>query len=126
MTEHSFTRSVNEKLRAFGIYVLKLNCSFAKGVPDCWYSGSLADLWAEFKYIPKARKTLDPTKLLSAHQLEWLNARHGEGRDVAVIIGNPNGCLALDNGQWNEPQCFSASLSKEQIVSWIRQKVQKQ
>lgn len=54
-----------------------------------WYSGSKADLWVEYKFLPTVPQTaiVDPLKLLSVLQHNWIRQRDEEGRNVAVIIG---------------------------------------
>lgn len=124
MTEHAFTRSVNDRLRKRGVYALKLNVRFSGGIPDAWYSAGTADIWIEFKYIPRTpKRSYDPTKLLSSQQRTWLNDRQKEGRNVAVVVGHPAGGYILESGTWNDPQLNPVSLSREQIVDWIFNKV---
>ena len=54
----------------------KQNNAFTSGIPDVWYSGTKADLWVEYKY---GDNTLSPLQKL------WLQRRHAEGRNLAVI-----------------------------------------
>jgi hypothetical protein len=101
--ETNFTTRIHKRL-PLSIYKMKNNNQYTGGIPDVWYSGKSGDLWVEYKYLPKTpvRAVTDPKKLLSALQLQWLNARKEEGRNVAVIIGCPDGGVLLSNGVWNE------------------------
>ena len=90
-----------------------------------WYSGSIADLWIEYKYlgrIPK-RKVVDVPPLLSALQRKWLINRCEEGRYVAVIVGCPNGGVILPGRNWQitySAREFSRTLlSRTEIAKWI-------
>lgn len=105
MREATFSAALRKKLTAEGIYCLKLNLAFTAGVADCWYSGSQADMWSEHKYLqalPK-RVAVQATKLLTPLQQLWLEQRHMEGRNVAVIIGSPQGHLFLPELSWQVP-----------------------
>lgn len=110
MTENGFWQSLRKKLVP-RVYALKLNLRFTAGVPDCWLSGSLEDLWLELKYVQKLPPIVDPTKLLSTLQQEWLVRRHGEGRHVGVLIGSPDGHLYFPGLSWQ------SSVSREK---WIQ------
>lgn len=103
MRESAFTASLRPPLIAAGIYPLKLNLSFQNGVADCWYSGHKRDLWNEQKFLKTLPKTIDPCKLLTPLQQLWLTARAAEGRNVAVIIGSPEGCVWLPGLSWKNP-----------------------
>src|SRR5690606_30995025 len=71
----------------------KMNNPYSSGTPDFWFSGPRGDLWIEYKWLPRTpqRGAVSPPKLLSPLQAKWLEARHGEGRAVGVIIGCPAG-----------------------------------
>ena len=85
------------------IYALKLNISFTAGVPDCWLSGIDGDLWMENKYLQTVPPIVDPTKLLSVLQQQWLLRRHAEGRSVGVLIGSADGHLYFPSLSWLSP-----------------------
>ena len=99
------------------VYHMKNNNQYTGGIPDVYYSGSRYDLWIEYKYLPKipTRAIVDPKKLLSSLQLQWLNGRYDEGRNVAVIIGCPAGGVLLRNKAWETE--MSAVEYKALIVS---------
>lgn len=85
------------------VYRLKMSNPYSNGIPDFWYSGSKADGWVEYKWLPKlSRADVDPRHTLSTLQLLWINGRWREGRLVLVVIGSPQGCAILSNGEWNE------------------------
>lgn len=106
MTEHSYIRSVHRRLKkeAPQVYSWKINDAYQGGVPDAYYS-SERDLWIEYKYLkalPKRPTT--PIKIdLSQLQCDWLENRAKEGRNVAVIVGSPDGSLILPGVSWRDP-----------------------
>lgn len=69
------------------------------GTPDLWLS-KIEDLWLEVKYDGVTKGAIKPK--LSRHQLKWLNDRHREGRNVAVLVGvSPDTAILYMNGEWN-------------------------
>ena len=116
MRESTYLRSVNKKLPG-EIYVWKVADQFTSGVPDCWYSSPDGDLFVEWKYAKSLKRQHKPQ--LSALQKLWLNARLAEGRNVAVIVGSPDGCLTYTNGEWNSAKKVTALLSKDETAAWI-------
>jgi hypothetical protein len=80
----------------------KMHNAYRSGTADVWYSGSLNDLWVEYKYLrclPK-RKPVCMRELLSAQQLRWLNRRYAEGRHVVAILGSPFNSWIYEAGEW--------------------------
>ena len=110
MTETTFWQALRKKLYP-RVYAMKLNLRFMAGVPDVWLSGSEDDLWVELKYMSTLPPVVDPTKLLSTLQQEWLTSRYAEGRCVGVLIGSPDGHLYFHGLSW---QCV---VSREK---WIQ------
>ena len=110
MTENGFWQSLRKKLVP-RIYALKLNLRFVAGVPDCWLSGSKEDLWLELKYVKTLPPIVDPTKLLTVLQQQWLIARRKEGRFVGALIGSSDGHLFFPSLSWQH------SVSREK---WIQ------
>ncbi len=108
MNEHSFIRAVHRQLPV-SMYKWKINDNFQGGVADAYYSDKGGDLWIEYKYIaalPKRSET--PVKLgLTGQQTLWLNTRLAEGRNVAVVVGSPQGHRILVDGAWNAPESTS-------------------
>ncbi len=126
--ENTFIGAVHKHLPP-AVYRMKNHNRYVAGVVDVWYSGNRADLWVEYKFIPRVPKRGDvhPGKLLSALQLEWLVGRHQEGRSVAVVIGCPNGGVILcDPDEWSADLTASEYtqrlLERKAIASWISQK----
>ncbi len=122
--ETTFINALHRKLPK-SVYHMKNNNPYTGGIPDCWYSGQLGDVWVEFKYLPSmpVRADVHPAKLLSALQMEWLNGRYAEGRNVAVIIGAPKGGVLLVDRAWEmslSPQLFASLIrSKDDLIEWI-------
>jgi len=118
--EATFTRYIMSKLPK-EIYKWKIMNSMTNGVPDCYFSGKKGDLWVEMKYktAPKRESTLIKHEL-SALQLQWLNNRQAEGRNVAVVYGTDIGCHIYQHGLFDEPLHRSAfSLTRQAVIEWI-------
>ena len=123
MSESSQTYAINKKIKAAGVYALKIQTMNNNGVPDCWYSGNKNYLFAEMKYIvklPKKSGTLIQPKL-SDLQIEWLGERYTEGRNVCVIIGSPDGwCIQTEPQQWENPILkIELSNTRNEVAEWI-------
>jgi hypothetical protein len=103
VTENTFWQALRKKLVP-RVYALKLNLRFAAGVPDCWLSGTLEDLWLELKYLQSVPPVVDAAKYLSGRQKEWLRSRHSEGRNVGVLIGSPEGHVYYPGVTWEAQQ----------------------
>jgi len=102
MTENTFWQSLRKKLIP-RIYAMKNQAGYVGGIPDCWLSGSRGDVWIENKYLQTVPPIVDPTKLLSALQQQWLHRRHAEGRSVGVLIGSVDGHLYFPSLSWLSP-----------------------
>lgn len=120
--ENTFIAGVNKHLPT--VYFEKTNNPFRSGVADSWYSGELADLWVEYKYIPKIpmrSKAILPD--LSPRQRQWLADRLRENRNVAVIVGCPGGGVLYLNGDWDRPLTaleFQQKIqTRQQLAQWI-------
>ena len=102
-----------------------MNNPYSSGTADGWYSGTAGDLWIEYKFLPRIpqRVSVKPRELLSDLQVEWLNERHGEGRNVAVIIGCPDGGVLLREREWEKELCSQAFQtlirSRSNLAEWI-------
>ena len=102
--ETRFYTTVHRNFKAKFHYE-KNNNPYLCGTPDIWYSGAAADLWVEYKYLNKVpvRADIHVNKMLSKRQLMWLDKRCVEGRNVAVILGTPEGHWVYRYGDWNKP-----------------------
>lgn len=124
--EGTFTRGVHKYLPS-DVYFMKNNNPYLGGPADCWYSAKRADLWVEYKYIPKVPVTADVVPNLSALQTEWLRGRHKEGRNVAVIVGCPDGGVVLRNLKWEKPipraEFVRSIQTRAELAAWIYNEV---
>jgi len=121
--ERRFRQSITKYLKG-KLYVWAINDSWHAGVPDHYYSGSGADLWAEYKYFPTDKARFDLTKpdknpKLTRIQQEWLNKQHDRGRNVRVIVGMPSGGVILLNKEWMEPVTVHNIATREEIANEI-------
>lgn len=106
-TESDYWQKLRKKLKG-RIYTWKINASYVKGVPDCWLSGSLQDLWVENKRVatdspPPVLDLTDHKKYLSVLQQKWLEDRYEEGRHVAVVVFSKVGHVLLLGTAWKNP-----------------------
>ncbi len=106
---------------------MKINMPYTGGVPDLWYSGAKADLWVEYKWEPKLPK-LDtaPVRInLSSLQQFWLAQRYYENRNVAVVLGHPDGAFLMRGLEWMRPwtslEVRQQSTSVRQLAEFIHQ-----
>ena len=118
--ESGFTTAVNKKLPK-EIYIWKVSDKFTGGVPDCYYSSNIRDIWIEFKYLKKMIK--NPKPGLRPLQKKWLNDRHAQGRDVYVVVGSPEGNVVYEDGDWNEAKPSAGMLTRNELVQWIKDKL---
>lgn len=120
--ENRFLQKVNKKVIGYSI---KMNVQFNNGIPDCYYSGVLGDLWVEYKWLPRlpVRDTSEVKIALSPLQSFWLSSRCLEGRNVAVIIGSPEGCVVLTDRQWEQPllckEFKERAVTATSVSEWI-------
>jgi hypothetical protein len=107
------------------IHYEKMHNDFRGGTADAWYSGIGGDLWIEYKFLPRIprRGLIEPQKLLSALQADWLNERRKEGRNVAVIVGCPAGGVLLKGSSWTSTytpdEWRSLIYSVPNLAEWI-------
>lgn len=120
--ETTFTAGVHRHLPS-SLYRMKTHNPYVGGIPDCYYSGQLNDLWVEYKYIPKLTPAQCRLPNLSALQVDWINGRCAEGRSVVVIVGCPDGGVVLADGDWETfltPQQFKDRVqTRKEIADWI-------
>lgn len=124
--ESKFIQKINKLVTG---YKVKLNVQFNNGIPDCYYSGDKGEAWIEYKWVPKlpVRAGTEVHIDLSPGQLLWLHGRCKEGRNIAVIVGSPEGCVVLTDCRWEKP--VSAEQFRNLMVSpadasvWINRHV---
>lgn len=120
--ETTFYRSVHKRLAA-DTYFEKMNNPYRGGTPDVWYSGEAADLWVEYKWLPRVPVRASVKVDLSEKQRLWLDNRYEEGRNVSVILGCKEGGVILTHMEWAEDvdaDLFNALLqSRDEIAQWI-------
>lgn len=100
--ESVFISSVHKHLPKV-LHKEKTNNPYRGGIADCWYSGAKGDLWVEYKYLPSVPKIGDITwqRLgISSLQYDWLSERSEEGRNVAVVVGTPEGGVIYKHREW--------------------------
>ena len=132
--ENQFVSSVHRHLPSIkALHREKMNNEYRGGTADWWYSGNKADLWIEYKFLPRVPQRgivwlckPDVKKPdLSRLQQDWLHSRYGEGRNVAVVIGCPSGGVVLRDLEWE--RAFSAAefvsriQTRDQLADWIEQ-----
>ncbi len=123
MTEAQYTAAIGKKLPP-NVFAWKICARYANGVPDAWYSGKGGDIWIEYKYYPqKLPQTFTPK--LTKLQLRWLRDRRAEGRNVAVIVGSPEGAIVLEDLEWEYRISTSdyTVLSKDEVAAYITRQV---
>jgi hypothetical protein len=127
--ESTFTASINRQKALKETYFEKTNNPFRSGIADFWYSGERGDLWVEYKYEPSLPKIKEYRPDLSPRQLKWLGDRRDEGRNVAVILGLPEGGVIYTDKSWiltfNQDELMARSLSRPEIAQWIFEQVGK-
>ena len=115
--ETTFYTAIN-RLLPRELHKEKMNNPYRGGTADMWYSGNRGDLWVEYKWLAHhPRGEFKPD--LSALQIQWLSARHKEGRNVAVIIGCTKGVMILRHPDWNYPVKPNFTLSRHEAAAWI-------
>lgn len=122
--ENTFISSVHRHLPPVGdLHREKMNNPYRSGTADWWYSGLRADLWVEYKFLPKipVRAAILPD--LSELQKLWLRGRYNEGRNVAVIVGCPQGGVIFQDMSWESPMSpekFQQLLiSRQALARWL-------
>ena len=120
--ERRFRQSITKFLKS--IYCWSINDSWHAGVPDHYYSGSGADLWAEYKFFPKDKTKFDLTRppkspKLTRAQQNWLNSQHDRGRQVRVIVGFPGGGVILKDKEWMHPVEIQTLWTRQEIATEI-------
>jgi hypothetical protein len=113
--ESTFYRGVHRLFKRIVPYFEKMSNPFVSGTADVWYSGDRGDLWIEYKFIPRIPRNAEILPDLTPRQIRWLNGRHDEGRNIAVVVGCPEGCVMYRNKEWLVP--LSGAEFKERLIS---------
>lgn len=126
--ESTFIRQIH-RLLPMSVYRMKNNNPYVAGIPDCYYSGAGGDLWVEYKFVAKL-PVRAPVKIeLSALQSSWLYGRADEGRNVAVIVGSPEGAVIFrveDLGPDVTADQFRAAMTpRQEVAKWITEQTMK-
>lgn len=104
-------------------YAEKMNNPWRSGTADVWYSGDRGDLWVEYKFIERIPRSAEILPDLTPRQRRWLNNRHDEGRNVAVVLGTPTGGVIYRNKEWMRPRDHETMsgllVPKDEIARWI-------
>jgi len=110
------------------VYSMKNNNPFISGIADVWYSFDRT-LWVEYKYLdtmPVKRDT-NIEEAVSSLQADWLEGRHKQGRQVAVIVGCPKGGVIFPGLDWkctlSADEFLSRVVSREAVAAWIFKQV---
>lgn len=129
--ENRYIQSIHRLLKPLkqqhALYYAKVQMAGNNGWPDCYYSSTKGDLWAEYKYVPEREfPKRDTTRIpinLSQNQRQWLAGRADEGRNVCVIVGSPYGGVFL---RWPVPENICRAdfihyaVDNHQIAAYIR------
>ncbi len=123
--ETAFIKSVNKHLPE--TYNEHTNNPFRSGIADSWYTGNIADMWIEYKFIESLPRTRHFMPDLSARQVKWLKDRHNEGRNVAVIQGIRTGGIIYTDLDWENPyprdQLAERIRTRPELAQWIYNRV---
>lgn len=123
--ENTFIKSIHNHLKT--TYCEKTNNPYRSGTADVWYSGNKGDLWVEYKFLPRIPRSLEILPDLTPRQRRWLNARYDEGRNVAVILGCPDGGVIYRDKKWNSALATedleALIMPRKDIARWIYDQV---
>lgn len=119
--ENTFIAGVHRHLPQ--TYFEKMNNPWRSGTADVWYSGDRGDLWIEYKFIEKLPRSEEIIPNLTPRQRQWLNNRHDEGRNIAVVLGTHDGGVIYRDKEWSRPFSDTALsellVPKREIARWI-------
>lgn len=120
--ESAFIASIH-RLLPRSVYAEKMNNPWRSGTADVWYSDKGGDLWIEYKYLPRIPRSSEILPDLTPRQTRWLDSRHDEGRNVAVVLGTPLGGVIYRRKEWSLPmtheQLKTLVIPKAEIARWI-------
>jgi hypothetical protein len=121
--ENQFISGIHKYLQHDAPYREKTNNPYRGGTPDVWYSGDKADLWIEYKFLPRKPQRGSVTAELTELQKLWLRKRHAEGRRVYVIVGCPLGGVIMRSLEWEQPipvdEFNERIATRKELSDWI-------
>jgi len=123
MNESTCTQYYHKKLRAEGIYCLKLCLQHESGVPDSWICGTKDNIWIEFKWIkelPKRWNTIIKSKL-SPLQTKWILDRQCHHVKIITIYCSPDGDVIHYGTNQNVTSAFFKEImtSRKQAIKCV-------
>ena len=125
--ENTFIAAIHKKLGAERPYFEKMYNPLRSGTPDVFYSGDRGTMWIEYKYLPRIPRSAEILPDLTLRQRRWLNDRHEEGCNVAVVLGTPTGGVIYRNKEWDVPishtELAARLVSRDVVAGWIRSQV---
>lgn len=113
--ENQFIDSVHKYLKG-KIHYEKMYNPYRSGTPDVWYSGKKGDLWIEYKYLPRVPRSGIIHADLTPMQRDWCVKRQAEGRNVAIIVGQPKGGWVFRD---LETAVVGFPESRQELANWI-------
>ena len=119
--ENRYIASIH-RLLPDAVYREKMHNPYRGGTFDVWYSGQIADIWIEYKWVNKLPKNGILVPELSELQKKWGRGRSKEGRHVYVVVGSPIGgviFIAPDAWEAGIGECSKLLLDKKQVASFI-------
>jgi len=128
--ENQFRTSVHKHLPV-ELHHEKMNNPYGSGTADDWYSGNKADIWIEYKFLPRIPQRGDiwlcnpnvKQSMLSRLQQKWLHDRHVEGRNVYVLVGCSSGGVIMRSLEWEQPiaghEFVERIASRKELAGWI-------
>jgi hypothetical protein len=125
MNEGRYILRIHQKLKRAmpSLFFMKIKMLYVNGVPDCWYSGDVGDIWVEYKYLnaTPTKKEFQLTHEVTALQKEFLTGRQSQGRQVALFIGSPDGTAIFEAREWESKRYPTPSiwLKDSEVVEWL-------
>ena len=122
--ETTYIKGVHKHLQS---YYEKTNNPFRSGTADVWYSGKRGDLWVEYKFIERIPKNAEILPEVTLRQAQWLGNRLHEGRNVAVVLGSPEGGVLYLGETWLNPimpaEFRMRMIPQSAVAQWIYNQV---
>jgi len=120
--ETTFIGSVHKHL-PMGLYHTKMHNPYTSGIADVYYSGNVADIWVEYKFVVYIPKTKSFKVNLSELQAQWLRDRASEGRRVYVIQGTKLGGIIMQDLEWEntftQAELTPRIVDRKTVAAWL-------